>query len=83
MWWVGRRGWGTGVWEGLGAPFVLCGVSHFAFFVETDFDFGAMFPTFWVVGFGVCVLVPGGATFVRAVLVPGGVVASGVVASEV
>ena len=51
--------------------------------METDFNFGAMFPTFWVVGFGVPVLVPGGATFVGAVPVPGGRVVMGVVLSEI
>ena len=68
MWWVGRRGWGTGVWEGLGAPFVLCGVSCFAFFVKTDFSFSAMFPAFWVLRFGVPVPVPGGFVVLGLVL---------------
>ena len=51
--------------------------------MKTDFNFGAMFPTFWVVGFGVPVLVPGGAAFVGAVRVPGGCVVLGLVPSEI
>ena len=51
--------------------------------MKTDFNFGAVFPIFRVVGFGVPVLVPGGATIVRAVPVPGGVVVLGMVPSEI
>ena len=40
--------------------------------MKTDFNFSAMFPSSWVVGFGVPVLVSGGATVVSAVPVPGG-----------
>ena len=57
---VGRRDWGTGGWEGLGAPFVLGGVSNFAFGVKTNFVLGTMFPSLRVLGSWVSVPVPGG-----------------------
>ena len=59
------------------------GVSLFAFFLETDFGFGAVFSISWVGGLKVPVLVPGGAAFVGAVRVPGVCVVLGVVPSEI
>ena len=91
VWGVVGCAWDASVWEGLGAPFGVCGTSLFTLSLKNiffemisgdGFGVGLVADTFPVGGIVVQgVGVPGGATFFGAVHVPGGIWGLGVVGS--